>query len=328
MVFIVSAELTLHQSFLMDKLCSQRVIIYSGDLSDLDFGRLTIKIQTGEPFMRNSVRYALFVTLVCSSACIGLFGRPAADDSAMRQADHDFVLAVTKSDQPALGKLLDKNFMWIDSNGKALAKTQVLQAVPMPGIADEAGAELKHYIYEDVGDVQANLGRVHTLRVWVKRPAGWRIIVYQEVTSLIASPSFAPGAGKDCQNPCKSVGYEPKNDAEKQVVSAYQRLETAAMAHDSGHFSTLVGDEFAAASSNSNKVYDKRGRMDDFDHSKMAGVAPTPLESARMFDFNGAVVMTSIHRPDRGKPLRVTRLWVSRDGRWQETLSYQTSVTP
>lgn len=281
--------------------------------------------------MRNSVRYALFIALVCSSACIELYGRPAAaaaDDSAMQQADHDFVQAVAKSDQAALGKLLDTNFTWIDSNGKTLTKTQVLQALPMLGIADEAVAQVKHYIYEDVGDVQANLGRVHTLRVWVKRPEGWRIIVYQEVRSLNVSPSFAPGAGKDCQNPCKSLGYEPKNDIEKQVVSAYQRLETAAMAHDSAHFSALVCDEFAAASSNSNKVYDKRGRMDDFDHSKMAGVAPTPLESARMFDFSGAVVMTSIHRPDHGKPLRVTRLWVSRDGIWQETLSYQTSVTP
>jgi hypothetical protein len=103
-------------------------------------------------------------------------------------------------------------------------------------------------------------------------------------------------------------------------------LETAAMAHNSAIFATLVADEFVAASSNSNKLYDKRGRMEDFDHSKMAGVAPTPLLSARMFDFGDAVLMTSEHQPDRGKPLHVTRLWIKRDGSWVETLSYQTSV--
>ena len=70
----------------------------------------------------------------------------------------------------------------------------------------------------------------------------------------------------------------------------------------------------------------KRGRMEDFDHSRMGGVAPTPLMSARLFDFGEAVLMKSEHRPDRGKPLHVTRVWVKRNGSWVETLSYQTSV--
>ena len=99
------------------------------------------------------------------------------------------------------------------------------------------------------------------------------------------------------------------------------------MAHNSAVFSTMVAEEFVAASSNSNKLYDKRGRMDDFDHSRMAGVAPTPLTSARLFDFGQGVLMISEHTPDRGKPLHVTRIWVKRDGNWVETLSYQTSIS-
>jgi hypothetical protein len=88
----------------------------------------------------------------------------------------------------------------------------------------------------------------------------------------------------------------------------------------------MVADEFVAASSNSNKIAGKRERMEVFDHAKNAGVAPTPLLSARMFDFGDAVLMISEHRPDRGKPLHVTRVWVKREGRWMEALSYQTSV--
>ncbi len=91
-----------------------------------------------------------------------------------------------------------------------------------------------------------------------------------EVMSLDVPPSL-PGAGKDCENPCKAVPYQPKNPTEQQVVTAYSKLETAAMAHNSAVFATLVADEFVAASSNSNKLYDKRGRMDDFDLAKMAG---------------------------------------------------------
>lgn len=247
-------------------------------------------------------------------------------EQAMLRADHAFVTAVAKGDKQSLAKLLDADFTWTDSDGKTEKKSEVLANPPKPGIADEAEAKSKHYLYREIGDVQADSGRVHSLRVWVKRPAGWKAIVYQEVTSLENTPTVTPGAGKDCENPCKAVSYDPKNETEKQVVSAYEHLETAAMAHNSAVFSTLVADEFVAASSNSNKVYDKRGRMEDFDHSKMAGVAPTPLSSARMFDFGDAVLMTSFHRPDRGKPLHVTRIWVKRNGNWMETLSYQTSI--
>jgi len=244
----------------------------------------------------------------------------------MLQADRAFVEAAERSDKPALEKLLDADFTWTDSDGKTQTKAQVLRDLPKPAITNENDAQFKRYVYGEIGDVQANLGRTHALRVWVKRAAGWKAIVYQEVLSLDAPPSFAPGAGKDCENPCKAVPYKPKNETERQVVIAYSKLETAATARNSAVFGTLVADEFVAASSNSDKISDKRGRMNDFDHSKNGGVAPTPLMSARMFDFGDVVLMTSEHQPDRGKPLHVTRVWVRRDGSWVETLSYQTSV--
>ena len=250
----------------------------------------------------------------------------AAVDPAMIAADRAFAQAVSRADKPALEKLLDVEFTWTEFNGKRQTRAQVLRELPKPVIVDENGAEAKQYAYGEVGDVQVNLGRAHVLRVWVRRPEGWKAIVYQEVTSLEAAPAFTPGAGKDCENPCKAVPYRAKNEAEREVVMAYSKLETAAMAHNSPVFATLVGDEFVAASSNSNKVYNKRGRMEDFDHAKMAGVAPTPLVTARLFEFQDAVLMISEHKPDRGKPLYVTRLWVKRDGRWVELVSYQTSI--
>jgi len=247
-------------------------------------------------------------------------------DQGMLDADRAFVQAAAKADKLALKKLLDADFTWTDLDGRTLTKAQVLRDAPMPAIAREDAAQSKQFAYGAIGDVQVNLERWHVLRVWAKRAAGWKALVYQEVMSLDAPPSFAPGAGKDCENPCKRVPYAPKNETEQQVITAYSKLETAAMAHNSAVFATLVGDEFVAASSNSNKLYDKRGRMDDFDHSKMSGVAPTPLVSARLFNFGDAVLMTSQHQPDRGQPLHVTRVWVKRDGNWMETLSYQTSI--
>jgi hypothetical protein len=250
----------------------------------------------------------------------------SAQDAAMIHADHAFVEAVNRADRGALDRLLDADFTWTDAEGKTRTKAEVLQIIPPGQNRAREQAQVKQYAYGDIGDVQENFGRSHVLRVWVKRPGGWMAIVYQEVMSLDAPPSFAPGAGSHCENPCQGVPYQPKNTIEREVIAAYSKLETAAMAHNSAVFATLVADEFVAASSNSNRISDKRGRMEDFDHAKMSGVAPTPLISARMFDFGDAVLMTSEHQPDRGKPLHVTRVWVKRNGNWVETLSYQTSV--
>jgi len=248
-------------------------------------------------------------------------------DANMLQTDTAFVQAVAKADKSALEKLLDANFTWTTAEGKVQTKSQVLRELPKAAIANAKDAESKAYTYGDLGDVQVNLGRAHVLRVWAKQPTGWKAIVYQELMSLETPPSFTPGAGKDCDNPCKAIAFTPKNDTERQVAMAYSKLETAAHARNSAAFGPMVSDEFVAASSNSDKLQSKRSRMEDFNRSKDGGVAPTPLLSARMFAFGDAVLMVSEHKPDRGNPLHVTRVWVKRDGSWVETLSYQTGVT-
>ena len=113
---------------------------------------------------------------------------------------------------------------------------------PPKPIVSGTNAPVKEYTYGDVGDVQANLGRAHALRVWVKRPAGWRALIYQEVMSLDAPPSFAPGAGKDFQ--VVIVSFDPEETPELAAknkglaVQKYGRGEAAAMGW---HF--LTGEE-------------------------------------------------------------------------------------
>ncbi len=257
------------------------------------------------------------------------FAVPAAlfSQSDMQQADTAFAQAVANADKSTLEKLLDAEFTWTNAQGRVQTRAQVLRKIPKAAITNAKDAESKAYTYGDLGNVQVNSGRAHVLRVWVKRPAGWKAIVYQELMSLEAPPAFTPGAGKECENPCKTIAFTPKNDTEKQVAMAYSKLETAAHARNSAAFGPMVADEFVAASSNSNKLQTKRSRIEDFDRSKDAGVAPTPLLFARMFAFGDAVLMVSEHKPDRGNPLHVTRVWVKRGGSWVETLSYQTSVT-
>jgi hypothetical protein len=268
---------------------------------------------------------ATVITAILLFAAIS-FAAAGGGDPANSAADQDFAKAVAKSDKTALGKMLDADFLWIDVNGKTLTRAQVLAAVPKPLIGNDGGTPPARHDYGQVATFQVSAGKMHALRVWVKRPAGWRALVYQEVRSLDAPPTVTPGAGKDCQNPCKSVQYTPKTDAERAVITAYMALETAAMSQDASGWDAHTGEEFMAASSNSDKLLDKPTRMAELRRANMAGLAPTPLSSAKLFEFGDTVVMSSRHTPDRGKPLQITRVWVKRDGKWVETLSYQTSI--
>lgn len=267
---------------------------------------------------KRRVRAALVLLFATSTV---LLGQTATIDDA----DKAFVRAIETRDKSILERLLDPGFTWTNAAGKIATKADVLKEIPATANTNAQKAESKSYLYGDIGDVQMNEGRSHVLRVWVKRAEGWKAIVYQELVSLEAPPSFTPGAGKDCENPCKTIPFKPSNDTERQVALAYSKLETAAHARNSAGFGPMVADEFVAASSNGDKLQSKGSRIQEFDRSKDGGVAPTPLLSARMLVFGDAVLMISEHQPERGNPLHVTRLWVKRNGSWVETLSYQTA---
>jgi hypothetical protein len=267
-------------------------------------------------------RLEIAIAFLVATAAAGF-----AQDAGLMQADSAFVDAVTNVDKGALEKLLEADFTWTDAGGKVQTKAEVLRDTLKMAIANTKDAASRVYVYGDLADVQLNSGRSHVLRVWVKRSEGWKAIVYQELMSREKPPSFTPGAGKQCENPCKTIAFTPKTDTERQVALAYSKLETAAHARNSAAFAPMVADEFVAASSNSDRLQSKSSRMAEFDHSKDAGVAPTPLLSARMLTVGDAVLMLSDHKPDRGSPLHVTRIWVKRGESWVETLSYQTAVT-
>jgi hypothetical protein len=238
------------------------------------------------------------------------------------------VHAIASGDTKAAAALLDQDFTWTGTDGTTLDAAHVRQAMPKPAIAVESGAQAMSYDYGSVGVVEVNSGKLHTLRVWVKRPAGWRLLVYQEVKSLDApaSANATPKVGSTCENPCGAVPYTPKSATERAVMDAYKSLEEAAMGGKAKEWSEIAADEIALVSANSDRVFDKPTRAAAIAKATLGGVAPTKLLSARLFELGDAVVMTSQHQADSGQRLHITRVWVKRDGRWQETLSYQTAV--
>jgi hypothetical protein len=274
---------------------------------------------------------AITLITICSALLFltlprGLFAADAGQ--AVLQADHAFMQAVAKADTTKLTSLLDADFTWCDSSGKILSRAEVLRSVPKDSLGDESGAELKQLTYAGVGAVMAGRDKIHVLRMWVKRPAGWRLLVYHEV-HLSDHPPAEGGTGvKECENPCKSVPYQPKNEAEHAVIVSWQALETGVTNHDAAAWSPHIAEEFVMLNSNNDHPFGKADRIAILNKQKQSGVAsaPSPLVSAQMFDFGDAIVMTCLHKTHTGKSVHVSRLWIKRDGKWIMAISYQTAI--
>jgi hypothetical protein len=252
----------------------------------------------------------------------------ASDDQEVLQSDHDFVQAAAKADKAAVARLLDADFTWTDADGRSRARTQVLGSIPSPELGNEAGAEVSQRTYGQVSAVMSGRDKIHVLRIWVKRPAGWRLLVYHEVALGRKSSGPTGSDVKDCENPCKTLPYKPRNESEQAVVASWQALEIGVTNHDAAAWSPHIADEFTMLGSSNDHPLTKADRIATLNLQKQTGhgSAPAPLVSAQMFDFGDAIVMTCLHQPYTGKPIHVSRLWIKRDGHWIMSISYQTTI--
>jgi Domain of unknown function (DUF4440) len=250
------------------------------------------------------------------------------DDPSVLQADNEFVQAAGKGDTATVGRVLDADFTWTDAEGKTQSRAEVLRSLPTPALGNESGAQVKQHTYGQVGAVMSARDKSHVLRLWVRRPAGWRLLVYHEV-ALNQQAATGSGSGvKDCENPCKTVPYKPRNEAEQGIIASWQALETGVTNHDAAAWAPHIAEEFVMLSSSNDHPVTKADRIATLNMQKETGrgSAPAPLVSAQMFDFGDAVVMTCQHQPYTGKPVHVSRLWIKRNGQWVMSISYQATM--
>ncbi|HYA63154.1 MAG TPA: nuclear transport factor 2 family protein [Candidatus Sulfotelmatobacter sp.] len=256
----------------------------------------------------------------------GLAG--AAEEATALQADHEFVRAAVKGDAVTASKLVDGEFTWTDADGRTLTRTQALNSLPTPALGDEAGAHVARRAYGQVEAIMVDRDKIHILRVWVKRGAAWRLLVYHEVALGREGASPADSGTRECENPCKTVPYKPKNEVEQEVLTSWEAVETAVANHDAFGWVLYIANEFTMLGSTNEHPLTKADRVATLNLQKQTGRAalPPPVVSVQMFDFGDSVVMTCLHQPYTGKPVRVSRVWIKRDGKWMMSLSFQTTI--
>jgi hypothetical protein len=279
--------------------------------------------------MRNFLAFAC--VFVISFAAVMLSARrpvsASGDEQAVLQADKAFLQAIGKADKKILEPLLDADFTWIDSSGKSQSRAQVLQNFPAPANAD-VDPEVRTYGRSAV--VRANRGRVQVMRIWAKRPAGWQVVLYQEVTLAVKSePASTGGSGsEDCENPCRSIPYQPETQSEKDAIVSWQGVMKAMANNDNDAYVPLIAGEFTATDTHHDRPLNKADRIAQINKQKQTGDKPVPsaLISARMFDFGETVMMIAREQRPAAKPYFNTRMWVNRDARWQMLFSFNTRI--
>jgi Domain of unknown function (DUF4440) len=281
--------------------------------------------------MRRGIRGAVAGGFLFFLLCLtmpSLRGTAIAEEAAVAQSDREFVQAVTKGDAAAVGKLLDPDFTWTDAGGKMRTRAEVIRSLPKLALGDEAGAHEQKQIRDQAEAILVDREKTHVLRIWAKRGAAWRLLVYQEVVLGSQTAKTPDVSARECDNPCKTVPYKPKNEQEQAIVAAWEALETSVATHDAGVWAQYIADEFTMVSSTSDHALTKNDRVSTLNLQKQIGriSIPSPVISVQIFDFGDTAVMTTVQQPSEGKPVRATRMWIRREGKWMISIGFQTTI--
>ena len=263
----------------------------------------------------------------------------ASPEGGAVTADHTLVAEIAKADQASVGKLLDLEFTWTDRTGKTRLKSEILPALAT--LAADEDAEVKvidfgHLVLiHGSHRIPSQNAAVRFLRVWVKRPQAWQLLVYQETTKAEKNPEKRSGFGAPsngapvaCENPCKMVPYKPDTPAEQEVVSMWQAVERTVLTNDVEAWTPNFTDDFIFVTPDGGAPLNKADRVAMITELRRTNTTLIPAEvtSMKVWVLGDAALMRSEHKPLHGKVLHVTRLFEKHNGHWQIAFGQQTWV--
>jgi hypothetical protein len=281
--------------------------------------------------MRALLAKALAIGVICAGLAVaGANGSAVAKDNAA-EADHSLAHALGKGDAAEVGKLLDAQFEWTDAQGRTRSKAEALQN--LSGLAADAqgDTDVKTYDYHTVEVITGAHHNARFLRVWVKRPEGWRAFVILDTAIAAGTAPFstpASGAAGECDNPCKNIPFATTTTADKTIVETLERLKVDEWHPNPEDWARYVVDDvFYVTSAGALSKADRVAHLARQRQSGAAILPGDPVSSMRMFDFGEAAVMITQNAPYRGgKPYYSVRVWTLRDTRWQLANSQQTTI--
>jgi ketosteroid isomerase-like protein len=269
----------------------------------------------------------------------------ASENDAVLAAAEKLAAAIRRGNKATVDKLLAREFTFIDASGRLHARRDVL--ANLKSGPESSGARVKVKTYGRVALVtgaskSAQAGQrsdLFAVDVWVKGKDGWRALIHHN--NVLAPPDAPPAhpaaqarpadaKPPACNNPLQVVPYQPKSQAERDIIAAFQAMETAVTHNDPEEWTKHVADEFTVYRTNQQPTT-KAARIAFIATQQQinAETFVAEIERMKLWVLGDTVVMRADHvmPGDRRPPYRATRIWVKRDGHWQMAVSQQTTIT-
>ena len=253
----------------------------------------------------------------------GAGASPAPDPLAL---DRTFVQAMGGGGRAALELIADPDFSWITAQGVSLAREDVLKAIasgkamkPLIGAADAQPTEST--FGSQMAVIERHKDKMHTMHVWVKRAAGWKLLNIAEVIEYAQVPYGGTTINADCTNPCTKVPFIPGNAVQQDVMAAWQDQQTGPEG-----WLRRVATTNISYSSNGARTHASRITVMNQQKASGASIASPPLIWARIWDFGDSALMLSIQQGSNAKAVWSSRVFFNGSGRWEMMESFQMYV--
>ena len=256
--------------------------------------------------------------------------QPAQTDAAAAlQADSRWMSALNGLDPSAATPALDADFEWTNADGQTRTRSE--SAAALPALAGEFRNETDRqtFHYGHVHVITSARPGARMMRVWALRPEGWRLFAAISTALATGTTPFAAAgapAAADCENPCRTMPFEPVTETTKEIASIFQQLKVDEWHPNPDNWAPYVLDDvyYVTATAQLSKA-DRVEHLRKLNESGAPSVPGDPVVSMRIHDFGDSAVMVARHNPFRGgKPYHSLRIWAQRDGRWQLANTQQT----
>jgi hypothetical protein len=269
---------------------------------------------------------------------------PAGDDALVLAADGALSAAMRAGNRSAARRLLSLEFSFVDDAGALHGRKDVL--ADLKGLAATEPTGVTERIYGGVAmvtghRVSAHGNTVFFLDIWAKQKHAWRALVMQDAVLAAAEPprqrkAKAPetlrglAAVVGCANPCETIPYRVRSSDEQDIVTTFQAIAKATVAHDATNYASHMADEFVHYESDVPPVSSERIALIEEKKQNDIPAILTAIQSMRLWVYGDGAAMTSANgAPDDTEALsRFARVWVHRNGHWQMVVSVQTYVEP
>jgi ketosteroid isomerase-like protein len=260
----------------------------------------------------------------------------ATAEQQVRAAHQQLVEASRSADKDAARRLMADDMTWVTAAGHATTKEEMLAGTPTP--PKEVSIDRVRMLGDTAivtGSAQLADGRqVRFLQEWVNRDGDWHLFAHQG-TAVIAKPepgrpaATPPAAGTSGRTMSSSPPTLSSND-ERAIWKVQSDLQQAFLRGDTAAYGSLTADDYVRITANG----EQQGKSQFLETvKKNASQSKGQLETGdvqiAVTGDTARVVMTTwgtLPGGEAAPPSRVTRVFVKRNGQWQQAAAIFTPV--